>query len=48
MAGKPAFDKSSDSACATPDKSAGKFWFGRREKTMSLSKTVAVPITDYR
>jgi hypothetical protein len=38
-AGKPAFDKSSDSTsffahatkdkCATPDKSAGKFWFGR-------------------
>jgi hypothetical protein len=29
MAGKPAFDKSSDFAKATPDKSAGKFWFGR-------------------
>jgi hypothetical protein len=38
-AGEPAFDKSSDSAsafakatadkCATPDKSAGKFWFRR-------------------
>jgi hypothetical protein len=29
VAGKPAFDKSSDYTCATPDKSAGKFWFGR-------------------
>jgi hypothetical protein len=32
MAGKPAFDKSSDFAKATPDKSAGKFWFGRGKK----------------
>jgi len=54
MGGKPAFDKSSDSAsafakatadkCATPDKSAGKFWFGRREKTRSWSKNGLFPL----